>query len=74
MAIKCVSKFESAHGKYMPGDIVEGPGELVQQLLRESPLSFEVIERSEQEAAPAVGLLALADKAVKRASVRRKAE
>lgn len=69
MAIKCVSKFESAHGKFMPGDIIEGPGELIQQLLRESPLSFEVMEQEQ----PA-GLLGLADKAVKRASVRRKAD
>lgn len=69
MAIKCVSKFESSHGKFMPGDVIEGPGELIQQLLRESPLSFEVMEQEQP-----VGLLGLVDKSVKRASVRRKAD
>lgn len=67
MKIKCVSRFSSSSGLFVPGDIVQGNAALVQQLLNESPGSFVIVEDSEEEPK-----MAIEDKKMKR--ITRKAE
>ena len=67
MKIKCVSRFSSSSGLFVPGDIVSGNAALIQQLLNESPSSFVIVEDSEEEPK-----MAIEDKKMKR--ITRKAE
>lgn len=67
MKIKCVSRFYSSSGLFVPGDIVQGNAALVQQLLNESPESFVIFQDSEEEPK-----MAIEDKKMKR--ITRKAE
>lgn len=50
--IKCVSKYSSSLGAFLPGDVIEAP-QLVAALLSDSPASFApvVAEVAEQKAA-----------------------
>lgn len=47
MLIKCISKFASSSGTFVPGDIISG--NQVMQLLNESPASFVVIGEELEE-------------------------
>lgn len=64
MVIKCVSRFTSSSGVFQVGDVISGP--VVQQLLKESPDSFVLVEASQ----PSMGIQ---DKALKPARMTRKA-
>jgi hypothetical protein len=47
--LKCVSKFRSDVGSFVPGDIIDDP-KLEAVLLASSELSFEVIDKAVKEA------------------------
>ena len=47
--LKCVSKYKSDIGSFVPGDIIDDP-RVEAVLLVDSPLSFEAVEKAVKEA------------------------
>jgi hypothetical protein len=50
--LRCVSRYTSSLGSYVPGDEIDGPASLEADLMRDSAGSFEVIQAKAVESAP----------------------